>query len=365
MKTVIGLLLILFACCQLNAQIKVPVKIDTTQRKNLALYQFLNTYMQQDTISKEMWHPKYKDKKVYNYTMDWIWSAYTPKQITERFELELSELQNINDTLSYVKILAKARPEKIEDDYTNVYKFYIVRTGNKFYLDNCKDYDVQRFKKYTTRNLVFYVSPFYTVDEKKLHQASEQVDSLYAKLKQPPLIRPIAYYMCSSEEELNNLSNIVIWNGGLTGYTNIPEGYVVAINDNPSYKHEFVHAILRSSANCFFMQEGIATLYGGTNKGQTSYEMGLAELKACYKTGKCTFDNLYERKVEQQYNSSLTYTFAAVFCKYLIDNYGLEYFYKLYYNREITSSNFIKKVSEITGKSQDKIKEGVEVIILQ
>lgn len=107
MKTIIGLLIILFTCCQLNAQIKVPVKIDTTQRKNLALYQFLNTYMQQDTISKEMWHPKYKNKKVYNYTMDWIWGAYTPKQITERFELELSELQNINATGSRLQPVTK------------------------------------------------------------------------------------------------------------------------------------------------------------------------------------------------------------------------------------------------------------------
>ncbi len=198
-----------------------------------------------------------------------------------------------------------------------------------------------------------------------MSKASDQLESLYVQLKRPRLKKPIDYYLCSTEEELNNLSNIIIWNGGLGGYTNIPEGFIVAINNNPVYKHEFVHAILGSSANCFFLQEGIAVLYGGMDKGAKSYEKGIQELKSCYATGQCNFDNLYAREVKQQYSSSFTYTFAAAFCKYLIDNYGLDYFYKLYYNKEITTENFMEKVSETTGKSQAEIRNGVEKLILQ
>lgn len=364
MKPIVTVFLLLLTYFQSFAQLKVPVKIDTSKSQTRQLYQFIDAYLQQDTISREMWHPKYKGKKVYDYTMDWLWGSKSPKKFSKLFELELAELQKVNDTLSYVKILAKSRPEKLHEDFSNVYKFYIVEIKGKYYLDNCKEYDAVRFKKHQTKNLNFYVSPFYTVDKKAMEKASEQLERLYVQLKRPRLAKPIDYYLCATEEELNNLSNIVIWNGGLGGYTNIPEGFIVAINSNPDYKHEFIHAILGSSANCFFLQEGIATLYGGMDKGMKSYEKGIEELKACYGTGQCNFDNLYAREVKQQYSSTLTYTFAGAFCKYLIDNYGLDYFYKLYYNEAITTENFMEKVSESTGKSQAEIRKGVEKLIL-
>jgi hypothetical protein len=321
--------------------------------------------MQQDTISNQMWHPKYKNKKVYNYTMDWLWSSNSPKKLSKLFDLELVELQKINDTLSYFKILAKSKVDQLDDDFSNVYKYYIVEVNGKNYLDNCKEYDSRRFKKYKTKNLNFYISPFYDIDKQLMENASREVESLRIKLKKSSIKRPIDYFMCSSEEELNNLSNIVIWNGGLGAYTNIPESYIVAINADPVYKHEFVHAILGSSANCFFLQEGIAVLFGGMDKGAKSYEKGIEELKSCYGSGNCTFEKLYAREIDQQFNSSLTYAFAAVFCKYLIDNHGLDFFYKLYYNKEITSANLIDKVSAATGKSPSEIKASIEKLIFQ
>lgn len=321
--------------------------------------------MQQDTISNELWHPKYKGKTVYNYTMDWTWGRFTPKKISKLFKVELVELQMVNDSLAYFKLLTKARSEKTQDNAVNVYKFYIVKIGKHYYLDNCKPYDDSRFKTYATKNIIFRYSPFYNPEKERMKKASDQLESLYKQLKRPHLSSPVVYYMCANEEELNNLSNIVIWDGGLGGFTNIPDGYVVAINDDPFYKHEFVHAILKSSANCFFMQEGIASLYGGMNKGKLSYEQGIKELKAGYLSGKCNFDNLYAREVKAQYNSNLTYTFAAAFCKYLIDQYGLEYFYKLYYDKEITTDNFMQKVTAITGKTEQQIKNGVEGMIFQ
>ena len=357
------ILLLSLTYFQARAQIKVPIKIDTTQQKTQHLYQFIKSYMQKDTISNQLWHPKYKAKTGYDYTVDWIWKIYAPKKITTLFDVELAELQQINDTLSYFKILVKTKPGK-KDAFSGVYKYYIVKRDGKFYLDNCKVYDSGRFKKYITRNLHFYQSPFYHIDEEEMNKANRQLDTLYIQLQKPHLAKPIEYYMCSSEEELNNLSNIVLWDGGLGGFTNIPEGFVVAINNNPFYKHEFIHAILGMGANCFFLQEGIASLYGGMNKGTIGYAQGIKELQECYQKGDCNFENLYAREVKQQYNSSLTYTFAAAFCKYLISNYGLDFFYKLYYDKEITTNNFIEKVSQKTGKSPAQIKRAVEKLIL-
>ena len=364
MKILFAVLIVLSTYFSSNAQIKLNSKIDTANIEKGQLYQFIVSYFQKDTISNEKWHPKYNGKQTYDYTMDWLWSHRTPKKLAKVMNLELVELQLVNDTLAYCKILARSKSEIPGESYSNVYKLYIVKINGEYYFDNCKNYDSNRFKKFETKNINFYVSPFYNIDTKKMKYASRKLDILYKELKKPRLAKSIDYYMCSTEDELNNLSNLLIWDGGLGAYTNIPEGFIVAVNDDPVYSHEFVHAILGASANCFFLQEGIAVLYGGLDKGTKSYEDGVADLKACYQTGGCTFENLYERKVEQKYNSNLTYAFAGAFCKYLIDTYGLEFFYKLYYNKEITTANFIEKITEITGESKREIVKGVEKIIL-
>ncbi|TDO20327.1 hypothetical protein [Pedobacter duraquae] len=355
--------IILLLALNSSAQITISSKIDTSKTNNAQLIKFINTYFQKDSISKTMWHPKYKNKVVWDYSMDWIWGTWSPKKISTKFDLELVELQKVNDTLSYFKISAASKPEIMHEKFTNVYKYYVVNINGKYYLDNCKPYDQTRFTEYKTKNINFYSSPFYHIPPAKMKAAAVELEKLNKQLKRPAITKPIDYFLCATEEELNNLSNIVIWNGGLGGYTNIPERFIVAISDNPDYKHEFVHALLGTGANCFFLQEGMASLYGGMDEGAKTYEQGIKELKECYNSGDCNFEKLYARNIGQKYSSSLTYTFAAACCKYLINNYGLEYFYKLYYNKDITSENFLEKVSNITGKTPKDFRTGMEKLL--
>ncbi|RZM25686.1 MAG: hypothetical protein EOO88_18400 [Pedobacter sp.] len=356
------IILVLAKICP--AQVAVSLKIDTSKADNKQSIEFIKKYFNKEKVDKTLWHPKYKNSVVWDYSMDWIWGRWSPNKIAKSFALEIVELQKLNDTLSYFKIAAVSNPEIMLDKFTNVYKYYIVKLDGQYYLDNCKPYDQNRFTSYKTKNINFYTSPFYNIEPAKMQSAARELEKLNKRLKRPTLSRPIDYYLCATEEELNNLSNTVIWNGGLGAYTNIPEHFIVAINDNPDYKHEFVHALLGPSANCFFLQEGMASLYGGMDKGVKSYEQGRQELQACYKSGDCSFNTLYTRNVGQKYSSSLTYAFAAACCKYLIDNYGLEYFYKIYYNTEITTENFLEKVSMITGKTKTELQTGIEKTIL-
>lgn len=365
MKKAFTLVLLFCAFFQLQAQVRISEKIDTSKSKAASLYHFIGIYMSQDSISNKFWHPKYKSRSFYDYNMDWLWNQYSPKQFAAKFDLELVELQSISDTLSYFKLLAHSKPDKKGNTYTNVYKYYIVEKDGRYYLDNCKSYDSKTFISYQTKNIHFYLSPFYTVSKKAMDRASENLDSIRRILKQPALKKPVEYYMCSNEGELNNLANLVIWgNGGLTGFTNNVDGYVVGINDNPSYQHEFIHAVLGPGADCFFLQEGMATLYGGTDKGKTSYTKSLQELKTCYSSGGCTFDRLYAREVNGKYSSSLTYTFAAACCKYLISQFGISFLYQLYYDKSINSENFLQKVMQKTGKSRETLEAGIEKEIL-
>lgn len=280
-------------CFNLKGQVEIAYKIDTTKQKNLSLCNFVINYMKKDTISNEFWHPKYKNSEAYDYNIDWIWSEYTPKKLSEKCNIEIIELQQINDSLTYFKLQVSSKPNKNEESFTNIYKYYIVEQAGRYYLDNCKEYDSKKFAYYKTKNISFYTSYFYKIDKQKMDNASKSIDSLYTTLKVKGKKKAIDYFMCASEEELNNLANIVVWNGGLSGFTNIPEGYVVGVNDNPNYKHEFIHAILGYGANCFFLQEGIATLYGGTDKGKISYKQGPVRLNVL----NCSAEFLFSRCV--------------------------------------------------------------------
>ena len=365
MKKIFTILLLFSVFYQLQAQVHISDKIDTTSQKTKDLWHFINVYMSQDTITNKLWHPRYKNRSFYDYNMDWLWNRYSPKKYTTKFDLELVELQSINDTLSYFKLLARSKPDKEGSTYTNVFKYYIVAKSGRYYLDNCKEYDSKIFVRYQTKNIHFYLSPFYTISKKAMDRASESLDSIRRILKRPVLKKPVEYYMCSNEGELNNLANIMIWgDSGLTGFTNNVDGYIVGINDNPSYQHEFIHAILGPGASCFFLQEGMATLYGGTDNGKTNYTKGIQELKTCYNSGECNFDKLYAREINGKYSSSLTYTFAAACCKYLIDHYGINFLYQLYYDKSITSDNFLEKVMLKTGRSREELKTGIEKEIL-
>jgi hypothetical protein len=363
MRKLVIVLILLHFHCTIMAQVKIAYKIDTSQVKTMKLCNFIRDYMNQDTISNKFWHPKYKTKEVFDYNIDWIWSEYSPKKLSEKLNVEIVELQQINDSLSYFKLQMATKPSKDDDAFSNVYKYYIVEKAGKYFFDNCKEYDSKKFAYYKTKNIGFYTSHFYAIEKSKMDDASKAIDSLYLSMKVQVPRKTIDYFMCANEEELNNLANIVVWNGGLGGFTNIPEGYVVGINKNPVYKHEFIHAILGYGANCFFLQEGIATLFGGSK--EKSYQQGFLELNDCYKKGACNFDNLYAREVGGQFSSNLTYTFGAVFCQYLIDNYGFDFFYKLYYDKSITSENFLDKVSIATSKNKEKIKQEVEKLILR
>lgn len=340
--------------CNLNAQISVPLKVDTSKIEIKELYLFVEKVMAQETITKELWNPKYRNAKYYNYNyfIDWIWRSLPPKTITDKFDVRLVELQIINDTLSYFKL------EVSNNDTTNIamfniYKYYIVKQNDTLYLDNCKEYDSYIFNQIETENIIFHISPFINISKSDLETASKEFDLLQIELGYLSNRTKVEYYMCSNESEMNMLSNIVVWNGGVGGFTNMESKYVVAISNNPFYKHEFVHVILGKGAPCFFLGEGIASLIGGLNEN-TTYNEGLTELKDCFKSGRCNFDNLYERKVGNNYNMNPTYAFAAVFCKWLISEVGLNVFYEMYYDNSINTNNFLDKVIERTGKSENE-----------
>jgi hypothetical protein len=361
--------LCLFICFSLStkAQLNIALKIDTGNAKIAGLYHFINNYLlvPEDSVRKQYWNPKYKNfTDYYNYSnfIDWIWRGYKPSYLNREFHIKLTELDTINDTLSYFKIMFYSKDLIDTLKCAGVYKYYITARNGNYYLDNCKDYETRDFYSFKTKNIHFFVSPFIKADTVEMLQSSRKVDSLCNRLSRNSPANPFSYYMCSNQNELLIISNIVSGEQYVGGYTNMEARYIVSITNKPFYPHEFIHVILGKGASFFITGEGIASLYGGLSK-QTTYCQGVQELQECYHSGRCNFDNLFGRKVYNLRNNNPTYAFAAVFCQYIINTAGISAFYTLYYDKEITDANFMDKVSRLIHKNKEEIRKGVEKLL--
>ena len=173
--------------------------------------------------------------------------------------------------------------------------------------------------------------------------------------------------MCSSEEEMNNLSNIVCWFGGVQGYVNYENNTIIGITSNPSYLHEFVHILLgRGKSSSLFLVEGIASLYGGPGI-LISLEDGLRVVNEYLFKNPNDFQLLLEKKIQGAYNDVYSYTVGAIICKLLIQNFGIDGFMKFYNNPKINDGNLIEFIAvemKISKKDvENKLKESINEII--
>ena len=341
------------------------LKVDTTDPANTPDMEFIKMYFKQDSISTKYWLNAEEGSLYYNHNhlIDWIWRSLPPKEILERYYVQVIELDQLHDSLSYFTVLIT---DNRKDKYAmyNIYKFYIVKNSKGTFLDNCLDYELHRFNKFDTKNISFYISPHYTIPKNELEITSKRLDSLYTHFNRARPEKPVRYFMCSRQEEMQILCNIVSWNGYVGGFSNMEDNYIVAFSDEPFYEHEFVHSVLGIGAPCFFLGEGIASLYGGLSN-TTLLTESVAELKECYINNICNFTDLYNRKSYSEYNNNMTYAFAAIISRYIINNYGLDIFLEMYYDESITTKNFLEKLALYIDKAENEIIADIEEEILK
>ncbi|MCC5918175.1 MAG: hypothetical protein JJU02_12720 [Cryomorphaceae bacterium] len=119
------LVYLLFAFSNLSIAQTISLKIDTSDTKNREYLFFIESFMNDTVVDNPLfWHPKYRDLKVknINHGFDWIWRTMSPKQINTFYHTQVMELQHINDTLSYFKILISNNDTSSISMY-NIYKF--------------------------------------------------------------------------------------------------------------------------------------------------------------------------------------------------------------------------------------------------
>ena len=339
------LLLVITLLCSLNiakAQ-TVYTTIDTTNFEMADRIKFIKTYYNQETDYKKFWHPKYKNYKSCNYSelVDGISRNFSPKRMRDNFDIEITEIQTLNDTLSYFKVLLSDK----SDPHILEYKNYMVKIDGKYYLDNCKEYEKYKFNCFKTPYITFYTSPWIYADTTKMVEASNSLLMLHSKLTPDKPLRCIESFICSSVEEMNLITNMTHYYGYVGGCAQMDDNFIVSHRGSLDYTHEFIHLLLGPPAgSSFFLGEGVASYYGGLNY-KTPYKEGLSYLKDCFAEARCTFDLLLAKKIYNQRDNTPGYAFAALLTDFIINNYGYSYFMSLYNNPEVTDETLLNVIS--------------------
>jgi hypothetical protein len=344
----------------LQAQKLNPV-IDSTQSEIIPKIDFLKAYFSDTVNVKSYWLPKYSTTEYYNYSqlVDALTRNFKPYQALKKFDVEITELQSINDTLSYFKYMISASYDK----HLVEYKLYLVNRNGTFFIENCKDLEKDRFYHFETPNITFYISKWREIDTISLNRASYRLDSIAKFLIPGSSIPHIQSYLCETVEEMNIITNMTHYYGFVGGFTHIENRFIVSYKAPPDYIHEFVHVILPPAAGMpnFFLGEGIASYLGGLSHHH-SYQYGKEYLKDCFDSGRCTFDLLLARKIYNQYDNTPTYAFAAAICDYIITNYGYDYFFELYHNPDVNDTNVMDKICDDKNISKKRLIRGISQI---
>jgi hypothetical protein len=341
-----------FALSQL---ISVSINQDNEQIK--ARLKFIRSYFNDKSDIRKYWLPRGDATDQYNYStlVDGISRYYAPWQMLKYFQVEITELQILNDSLSYYKFILSNKKDK----HIVEYKYYIVKRDGVFYIDNCMHYEKRKFVHVNTPLIDYFISSWLKYDTVQLMNASKKLDSLSKLLVPKKTPTKIVSFICASTEEMNLLTNMTHYYGYVGGFTHLDCQFIVSHNAPPDYIHEFIHVILgETSGNSFILGEGIASYFGGPSYN-FNYSDALLYLKDCFESGRCTFDLLLQKKIFNPRDNYPTYSFAAVLCDYIINAYGYNYFYSLYNNKEISDDNLIEKICKDHNIARELIEQRV------
>ena len=322
---------------------RISNNIDSSSADNIVKVKLIRSYYESenDSIAKLHWNPSLRFYNNYNFSknIETYSRTSSPKQINKHLGLSITELESVNDTLSYVKIDVDYPGEGV----ILTYKYYIVKIGNKYYLDNCIDYEKGRFKKFSTENIIFYISPLHKrIGDHLYTEANKTVDSLYNSLPTLKKRAKFEVFLCSSVEEVNLLSNLTRYYSKQLAFANPDFNTVVMMYDSPIHKHEFVHAVVGGDrSDSRILNEGIATLYGGLSP-QQGFNDGIKELKILLKKE----DKDLEQVFKANNSTIVNYTIYGLIAEFLEEKLGRKELFALHYDKEINDKNLIEIASQ-------------------
>jgi hypothetical protein len=351
LKKFFFLLLICFNISLQAQDIKVASKVATDSIYNKPYIQFFKDYIRtaDSNTEKSFWISGLRNK-TYNYIPNFL---KIPSQSVKDKNVSMIELYHFDSSLSYIKFALenKKTPDAIS---TITLKYYIVKKDGKLYFDNCMNYEFNtKFSKLETKHINIYQSSTNKLEVNAFDNINLTLDSLMIYLKLKPLTKKIDYYICTSEEELNHMHNIISWDKKYNVFTNNNEVYTLR---NQSATHEFANILLgTNTSNSSLLKNGIITHLSGINPETKK------SLKEYTKNSKDIFEEMLTPKPSRSQN--LDFAFSASVVKYIIDNYGMEYFLHLYNDKQVTNKSLFQFICRDKKVTMENLKYDILFLI--
>lgn len=199
-------------------------------------------------------------------------------------------------------------------------KLYAVKENNQWKLKNALPILTQNWKRKTIGKIAFIYPPEHQFNQKLAKKTLEFCDSVALKFHFPDW-KPIDFYITKSGDEMGKLLGFDFYFIGYTTGMGMNDKRILLSGfDSEWYPHELVHLIVENKNRHSMIEEGFATLLGGTME-KTFEERAkiLAQQLAINKT--ITFDDILTKRWGWQY--AAYYTTGAILCKLAYDKGGV------------------------------------------
>ncbi|MGE5401805.1 MAG: hypothetical protein ACM3S2_15500 [Ignavibacteriales bacterium] len=260
-----------------------------------------------------------------------------PDKFLISFDIDASVKEKIRNGNNSYEVLK----ENLEDGFTKaVFQVKKLNYKKDFYFRNGKLvsgtlYFTRNWKNYTTGYFDFYISDTSYFNDYSARELETFVEGLCDLLKLDNRDKEILqknkiiYILCRNAEEIERLTGFNTRGIYLLAYDEVVSTY-------NCHFHELAHLLMNFKLRNLplytlpFFQEGFATAVGGRGGIRRSVLLDIG----CFlqKSGYIPFNSILTRKEFSSEDASTAYSVSALYNMYLLQEYGIEPYLKLYRN---------------------------------
>jgi len=301
----------------------LTVRVDTTQlevKQVLNLFEnylnsrpdslYDNPYWSKEDKSR---HPDFYSARAWIYSSKDILYAFPPRILSIEKE---GEYYYAIRTLYYREGLAG--PYQGSNPWA-VQRLYAGKENGEWRLFDPLPIITAKWPRTQVGRLVYIYNSEHSFDEKLAKEQAGFVDSIISAFELPK-IEPVEFYITSHKDELARILGLDYTLGPSTGRSISKNAQVFSALGSEWYPHEIVHVLFREYLSCYLLNEGIATLLGGSVG--IPFDSLVKDLAQYLKNN----DTLtFRYMLENPYQAGSTkyfYTSGAVICKAAYESGG-------------------------------------------
>lgn len=341
-----------------NAQelIDLPTapRVDTTDAEVQSIYKLWQKHLSNhpDQIYDNPYWSEQQKEKWHDYDISRRWTygyeLANGMNLHDAFGLKPRVLSiEKKDSLYAIKTLYAPKNLENSQEIYSIQRVYASKENGKWKLFSVLPFMTNDWKRKKIGDIQFIYPANFTFDEKKAQSSSNFVRQLTNKFN-INLSDPINYYLAPSFVEMAKISGLdYAWDGN-DGRGYPKNNQVFVGTGSETYPHELVHAIFKDYELHPFVDEGLATYYGGI--GQKPFDELVQSV--AQKVSSDESLTLSKTLSGQRISSQVYYVSGAIFIKAVEEKGGAQAV-KKFLQLASSKKGIYQAIDQILGVSKD------------